>query len=388
MPSPEPPAKKSFYLPELDVLRAGAFLGVFVSHWIPHDDDFFIAHGVPRAVAHAVTTFAIAGGDGVMLFFCLSSYLITQLLLKELDARGRVDVRAFYMRRMLRIWPLYLTFTLIAGLMPFVDPGQHFGWKAIAAFVFFGGNWIWALGVPVTTIALPLWSISVEEQFYLCWPWVVRRATRRGLRNTVLGLFVLAAINRVLVVTGVLHVGLWNNTFTQLDPIGLGALLALGAGPRLEAFKERARGWLVAAALLGIYLVNLVHDDQVETSLTNLYFYPVVASCCAVALFATVGVKVDWTSPIARAVLYLGKISYGLYVFHYACFYVVNALYRQLPTKPNFVVAFLGRGALAMALTILLATLSYRYLEQPFLRLKAKFERTPAGREAAAKAIA
>ncbi len=167
-PDSQPQSQPSaFYLPELDFLRAFAFLGVFCSHWIPARPEYYVERGLPVIVARLIDAVSLFGADGVMLFFCLSSYLITQLLLKEIAKNGRVDVPAFYARRVLRIWPLYLAFTALAAALPFFDHEQEFGAKAGLAFLLFSGNWIWALGGTLNTVAVPLWSISVGEQFYL-----------------------------------------------------------------------------------------------------------------------------------------------------------------------------------------------------------------------------
>ncbi len=359
------------YWPELDVLRAFAFLSVFFMHWIPTRPVDYERHGFSPGVAGMLVATARAGGVGVMLFFCLSSFLITQLLLRELKREGRVDVGAFYMRRILRIWPLYFVFTAIAALLPFIDPDQHFGGKALLAFVFFGGNWIWSLHVAIHTVATPLWSISVEEQFYLCWPWVVRRSTRSSLMRTAFLLLVIATLNRVLVITGVVPTDLWHNTFTQLDSIALGALLAIAVDSRGVARNRSVRAPLILLAIVAIVMAQRVHGDN-DSGAFSLVYYPLVSLCCATILWSVIGIDLDRSSRLTRALVYLGKISYGLYVIHSFALYLTDMLFAALP-QMNFVVALALRGAFALALTIGLAALSYRFLEQPFLRLKKRW---------------
>jgi peptidoglycan/LPS O-acetylase OafA/YrhL len=138
------------------------------------------------------------------------------------------------------------------------------------------------------------------------------------------------------------------------------------------------RGLLIAGALVMIYVLDFARGDVMEKSYVNLYYYPGVAFCCAVILFATIGVTLDLKSRLVRVVVYLGKISYGLYVWHYGCFYVAGVLYHLLPKSPHFVIGFVARGGFALGLAVALASLSYRFLEQPFLRFKKKFARTPA----------
>ncbi|MBS0581913.1 MAG: acyltransferase [Proteobacteria bacterium] len=368
-----PSIKKPFYLPELDILRAGAFFAVFISHWAPEVEAAYLQHGLSPLLAHSFYSLTQAGGAGVLLFFCLSSYLITKLLLGEIAANGSINVGAFYLRRILRIWPLYLLFTAFAALLPFVDPEQRFGPRDILAFLFFCGNWLWALHCSLYTVASPLWSVSVEEQFYLCWPWVIRRSTPVRIQRIAIWLLVIAALNRVLVVTGIEPTTLRHNTLTQLDSIALGALLALGVDQRGDDVRRRHRFLIIAIAAASILLNKFLLGDN-DPGPYSLVYYPMVSLACAVILWATLGVELRRDSAPTRLLIFLGTISYGLYVVHHFALYAVDALYARLP-HIGFIAAILLRGVAAMALTIGLAMLSYRFLERPFLRLKSRFER-------------
>src|SRR5690242_12425872 len=135
-----------FYRPELDVLRFFAFLGVFFYHLKPRSLP-------PEILRHSalplVSTIVRLGKDSmeagnfcVDLFFVLSSYLITELLVREKETRGFLDVRAFYIRRILRIWPLYFFFIALAYALQWFIPGQSFTWQYVLAFLLLCGNWI------------------------------------------------------------------------------------------------------------------------------------------------------------------------------------------------------------------------------------------------------
>ena len=125
---------------------------------------------------------ARAGALGVDLFFALSAYLITGLLLRERRSSGAIDVRAFYVRRILRIWPLYYFTLLILVPAMSILPGERMPWRHFLAFGLFSGNWACAAwGYPPSSFSL-LWSVSIEEQFYLAWPWLVRMG-QRNLRR-------------------------------------------------------------------------------------------------------------------------------------------------------------------------------------------------------------
>ena len=127
----------SFYRPELDCLRFFAFLAVFVHHSMPRSVEFYTSHHLPAALSNV----AYAGAFGVNLFFCLSAYLITELLLREKSQVGQLNVRAFYIRRVLRIWPLYFSFVLFAFGLTFIDRTQNFSATKLIMFLMLAGNW-------------------------------------------------------------------------------------------------------------------------------------------------------------------------------------------------------------------------------------------------------
>src|SRR5947208_3557466 len=129
VPNPGVGAEKSrgarFYSPELDALRFFAFFGVFIFHAAPRNMEFYAANGIPAGLStFLISTFG-AGAYGVDLFFALSAYLITKLLLREREATGNLDLRGFYLRRILRIWPLYLGFVAFAAITAHFLPGQN-----------------------------------------------------------------------------------------------------------------------------------------------------------------------------------------------------------------------------------------------------------------------
>src|SRR5215467_3640185 len=172
-----PARAERFYRPELDALRFFAFLGVFIFHAAPRTMDFYNAAGYPHWLSSLLISVFGAGAYGVDLFFALSAYLITSLLLRERAATGALDLRGFYVRRILRIWPLYLAFVVFAAVMAVAIPGQQLPLRYVVGFCLLSGNWVYVFcGLPAS-FAIPLWTVSIEEQFYLAWPLALRRAT-------------------------------------------------------------------------------------------------------------------------------------------------------------------------------------------------------------------
>jgi peptidoglycan/LPS O-acetylase OafA/YrhL len=366
-----------FYRPELDVLRFFAFLGVFICHNAQYPPDFFAKHHIPYAFGMFENCLARAGAYGVDLFFVLSAYLITELLLREKRQRGALDIRAFYMRRILRIWPLYFAFVALVALVPALNPNHEFGLRYVIPFLLFVGNWsVVAFGFPGASVAVPLWSVSVEEQFYLLWPPIVSRLSRRHVVYAALAMIVIANVTRAITV--VLHEHdpqVWCNTFAQLDSIALGIILAAILNEDIPDVGTPLRTVLLLLGLSGLLLVARYADlSSPAVPLpweSTLIGYPVVAIGCTLIVVASLGSRSRLAS--SPTLLYLGKISYGLYVYHLLAGWIASHLLNMASS------AFRGgmRFLLALGITILLAAVSYRYLEAPFLTLKRRFTYVP-----------
>jgi peptidoglycan/LPS O-acetylase OafA/YrhL len=347
---------KFFYLPELDGLRFFAFLGVFICHC-----GVSIIPMLPVAGAPLAQTILGMGSYGVDLFFTLSAYLITTLLSREIARTETIDIPAFYLRRVLRIWPLYFGFL---GLVALSD--AHVPRLFYISGALFVGNFYFAPFEPFTS-AMILWSISVEEQFYLTWPLVMRFCgTRRHLIEAGIVLWASAIIGRaVLLHEGFAGLDLWLNSITHLDSIGAGVLLA---AVRLERFEYK-RGVMIA---LGAALWLAASSDSNSSVLSSA----LIAPGSGLMVLGAIGSSglLRW-----RPIVYLGSISYGLYVFH-------NAIFRT-----SFQILGHASWALppvALAVTIVVAAGSYRYFEAPFLRLKSRFQRVRSGSVAEQQAAA
>lgn len=361
-----------FYHPELDGLRFVAFLAVFFFHLFPLEPTQ-VGNPISREIVNWLCSLQRTGAAGVDLFFVLSSYLITQLLLREQQSSGSIDIRSFYVRRILRIWPLYYAMLLFAwagehwlfgeGGMP----GDYAVWYAL-----FVGNWaIGWFGHHPPSAAMVLWTVSIEEQFYLAWPWLVRWLNPRRLFALAVGLLICASAIRIALVALQAPMDVIQfNTFTRMDGIAAGALLALVLGPRTATLTRATRATICIATFVAIVIMMRV-CVQSDPHVAYLFIYPVWTAAATLIVWAAlqpvgqaVGV-LTW-----RPVVYLGRISYGLYVLHYLCIGLAMTLWiKFLPgvplTRPRLIVA--------LPLTILLATLSYYLLERPFLRLKLRF---------------
>ncbi len=257
-----PPAR--FYHPELDVLRFFAFALVFVAHAFQRmsPNDLYSRIGLAPVYMRPISGVIHRGGFGVDLFFVLSAFLITELLLRERRRRGTIDVRSFWIRRILRIWPLYFAFLTFAIIV--VPPllGQMIPfWHRIAFFTFVG-NYVLAARPEVSQVVSILWSVSVEEQFYLLWPLVVFFFFKR-LRLIAAGLWIFSfTVRTLLILGGTGFLPIWYNTFTRMDPIACGMLLALWLDGRIPSLSQwqRAIG-ITIGFLIFSYIGNFVYMD-------------------------------------------------------------------------------------------------------------------------------
>lgn len=371
-----------FYFPELDAIRIFLFFGVWSFHTLPRNASFFVAHSFPSPFASLVASAIQATICSLDVFFILSAFLITELLLRERALKTVVDLKAFYFRRLLRIWPLYFFMIALAVVLTRFDGGPVFSSSYLLCFLLFAGNWIMALrGFHGASFIGPLWSVSFEEQFYLLWPLVLRKASVKTVRNIAIGLLALASIVRLILLS--LHIAgatLWFNTFARLDSIALGILLALwfhgrptprfGLAARLGLLLSGISAWLV----VGHYCRLL---DPFPTLVGGMVGYPLMSLGGAAIFLSILGASQDGFSFLKNPMLvYLGKISYGLYAFHLLAIQLSSRLFAEYHRPFAWTLSWLS----ALGMTFLLAIISFRWLESPFLRWKQKsFTHVPSG---------
>jgi peptidoglycan/LPS O-acetylase OafA/YrhL len=321
-----------FYRPELDVLRFYAFLLVFIFHAAA-------SVGGPDVLK--------LGEHGVDLFFVLSAYLIVELFRREKQRSGKIAVGAFYYRRIFRIWPLYYAFIAVIFLASLFIHEIQMPVGATLSLLFFYTNW-YLSSAPFFSPAGILWSVSVEEQFYAVAPWLMRWLNAPRLAVLMIAVICLAAVVRMAWPGGG-----WYGTFSRLDPIAAGVLVALALNGRIPSWHPRPP--LAAAGLGVLWLASVGMGPLNPLSGT-------AGTAGVVCLFLAALGGTHAPAPL----IYLGRISYGLYVFHLLALNVAKVgLLKAMGDCPWWL-----RGAIALPVTIALAAVSYRWLEQPFLRLK------------------
>ena len=362
-----------FYLPELDSLRFFAFFAVFVWHISPIPA--WVQAAPHKNVLEILSVASWQGGEfGVDLFFTLSAFLITELLVREKLQFGRVDVRSFYVRRTLRIWPLYFGFlaAYFAGLALLTCAPVP--WRALPGFVFFLGNFVMYQGVFVTLQLGILWSVSLEEQFYLLWPWVVSRFSRRGLAVVAILMWTFSILYRWRLLSGgVAPSPIWWNSFARLDPLACGILLSALLHGSEHRFQNSRRMLAIVGVSLFVAAGYCSPREESSGALRIMLAYPLGALGSGAVLLAALGITNRPRSWLVNPSLkYLGRISYGLYVFHATMIVVALKMLRGLESHPAAVRAIYP--ALALAMTVGTAAASYEWFEKPFLKLKSRFQ--------------
>jgi peptidoglycan/LPS O-acetylase OafA/YrhL len=361
---------RAFYLPELDGLRFFAFLAVFTWHFASQWVDMTKLTTLAKVGVGSLWI----GNYGVDLFFTLSAYLITELLMRERQMCGVIDVRSFYIRRALRIWPLYFGALFALLICSFFIPQLASARGYLPWFCLFAGNFAMRVGALPPLAVAPLWSVSVEEQFYFLWPLVLRRLTRRGAIHAALVLWALGLGFRTF---APLPSGdIIFSTLARLDPIAAGILIAafLNGSVRIES-RIAASTSVTCGALLWTFAY------LVSVTVVRNHWLPLAESFIALgsAAFLVAAIKGGGNTVLSNRVLvYLGRISYGLYVFHGAVIMGGIALFGV----PSEWFAQAALMALELAATIAFAAASYRWFESPFLKLKRRFQHVRSGSDA------
>jgi peptidoglycan/LPS O-acetylase OafA/YrhL len=379
-------AADRFYLRELDGIRFLAFGLVWLHHY-------------PPAPLRLLKDIKMSGWIGVDVFLVLSSFLITSLLLVEFDTKGGISLSRFYSRRFLRIWPLL-------GLALFLNyvvlPASHYVpaefqaramWHDIR---FHGipnllllGNWsVAAFGYLRYGYIDQLWTINLEEQFYLLWPILLLFLAPYPSRLlfSCAGLILISYVARIYYIeVRFPHPALWVSTITRLDPLALGGILAVLYRRRKSVPLTRAKQWRNTAGAALVFCVVLAavclllrswdwtHDRAIWWKLGLVDVGITILIACFLA--SSILSAMLRLAPIA----WLGKISYGLYVYHkfFAqsrfAMEIRMLMHDVVDSRAVFIFWLLGM-ALNGTLLIGVSALSYYGYERWFLKLKERFE--------------
>jgi peptidoglycan/LPS O-acetylase OafA/YrhL len=357
------------HYPALDGLRGIAILAVFFSH-------FGGGHKSTNAVIRTWSHVADAGWMGVDLFFVLSGFLITGILLDTAERESKA--KNFYARRALRIFPLF--YGVLFGFL-LLTPVLHLHWRAgHLLYFFYLSNMIpvFAPGMPTpgTSVGLMhLWSLAVEEQFYLLWPFVVWLVRDRAiLLRICLAIMASALIFRIVLLTsGVDPNIVYSLLFTRADSLICGSALAILVRDPGENLPVK---WILpvsGALVLCLFLIS--GSGSHETVLISTLGFTAIAIFCACLVYRAQQNE-GWIAALGnqRWLRFFGRYSYGLYIYHGLL--VVFLFPLVYPVQRLVHSVFWGSIAyllLSLGLTLGISILSYHFFEAPILRLKKRF---------------
>jgi peptidoglycan/LPS O-acetylase OafA/YrhL len=412
--SPEPPAPseeldesaaaalkgaEARAIPTLDGMRGIAVLLVLAFHfaWTFPGDDPEAAVTLVEKLAVRVHALLWSGWTGVDLFFVLSGYLITRGLVTPSKKALGTRLKMFWMRRVLRIFPLYYAFIIVGSIAALAASGSS-AWIPGPSYWVYMQNYALAFDDEVLRWTAHFWSLAIEEQFYFVWPIVALMVSRRRLIPTILVLVPAVVLLRAGMVFKGAHVPalasifhdehgiakfVYRATFTRADGLLLGAFVAV---TQREVTHPVSIAWrrlrfpifvATALALTGLYVMaNGLNDYDrriiaVGYVALALFFASAISMCADAAIGERARRFLGW-----RPLVACGKVSYGMYIFHWplVIFLIPRLVKLQQGMDVGTQMALdLGVIALGIALIYVVAEVSFRFFETPFLKLKSRF---------------
>lgn len=370
----------------LDGLRFFAFFAVFVNHAM-----VCLGYNHPSTTYQFIKNHLLLNGDlGVNFFFVLSGFLITYLLLAEQENHGKINIKYFYMRRILRIWPVYF---LVVDLCLFVFPLFRnavpsnfpllFSTDNLNAwnYMTFTGNFDYLHNGITNVLIGVLWSVSVEEQFYLFWPLVIFIIPKKYLLPTFIS-FVLGSIAfRYFFSNGGEDMIIRYHSFSSVSDLTVGAIVAILATKEkfIAQIKNTPKFVIISVYIIFIAILPL---RGLIWKLGNNYI--IAASLLPVLFslfFAFIILEQNYSDNSFykigkfKTISTWGKYTYGMYCYHMILFFIVLFTFNYFGVNvvsPNKYV-FLIEIILSLVFIVMVSKLSYTYFEMYFLKMKNKF---------------
>lgn len=353
--------ENKIYLPGLNGIRAIAAIAVVITH-INNRLEYY---GIPNATLLDLASY------GVTIFFTLSGFLITFLLLKELEKTNTIDIKKFYMRRVLRIWPLYYVYLII---VIFLNGISNIQWPILFYLLMIPNLKNSFVGIINTVVGNKFmvfmvghyWSLGVEEQFYAFWPWIIKRSKNLLYFLLLFPIFFLLIKLFLRVFDAHYNILVFVNytRFGCLTLGGLGAYLYFTNSKKINILYSK---WVEISAWIFfiIVAVNKFH-------ITSIIDHEIIAIFTLVIIFNQINNPKKIISLENYFFDYLGKISFGLYVYNPLVIYLMSHVFNYFLIKNQLLKQTLIYIIVVPAI-VLVAHLSYFYFEKRFLRIKNKY---------------
>jgi len=378
--------KPSVYFSGLNGLRFFAAFAVILTHLELLKEQQYLKN------LWKTPFFFNAGGLGVYFFFVLSGFLITYLLLAEQKATGTVGVKEFYLRRVFRIWPVYYLLVVVAF---FILPHIEFLQIPYLQSFIYEDYWfkflLYCLLLPNLALAMypaiphagQSWSIGVEEQFYILWPWMIKKA-KNVLRAILIFTGVILSIKVVVLVLMKMHPDVkWLYYLKQVVAMSKFESMSIGAIGAWMLFEKKDY-WLTIIYLpivqaicylmipVLIFFTPPIFQDGIHIVYSIVFLFIIINVCSNPKSYLKL------KNPIID---YLGKISYGIYMYHMVivvfCIKICKQIFPEwsgLELIPNLVLYIS-----ATMLTFIVSAFSYEWFEKRFIKMKEKFSKVISG---------
>ena len=365
------------YHPSLDGVRGVAVLAVLLLH-------AYVPVTVP-ILGNYLELLGIGGFLGVDIFFVLSGFLITALLFQEREANGKIDFKKFYARRALRLLPALYLYLLasISYTVAFRPSKESAGaLRDVAVITFYLSNWI-----PINIYTLRhVWSLAVEEQFYLFWPFILVglmhlaagfKIQRHWILGFLLGVVGLIAIHRGLMFADIGYTTrVYQGLDTRADALLLGSCAALFLSwdllPRREWFLKSLKiAAIVAVAVLFYWIMT--------RSITDGFFYYGGFTLAAFGVdLIILALLVSPPKLLARffewsVLVWIGRLSYGIYLWHKLVYVILDQSLLPLAVRSETLRTMVLPLTIKIGVSLIVASASFYFFEKPFLRLKKRF---------------
>jgi peptidoglycan/LPS O-acetylase OafA/YrhL len=375
-----PTKSESSYVPAFDGLRTLSIFGVILFH-------------VVSTKCGLLQNIARRGWFGVDIFFVLSGFLITWLLLAEIDREGTIRLNRFYIRRALRLQPAYFSALILMLLARYLfdRPGFVLIYDALPYYLSYTFNLAIAFGTITVPSFVLAWTLCIEEQFYVCWPWCLRKVSaKRALLSVTIAILVIGAYRTSLYlwlnrghfwdpsITSWMRIN-WS-TDTHIDTILIGCVLALALrSKRLHTLREKlavSRCFPTLSVLFAGIVAWIVTGRPWLYLTAGSTIAALSVGAVVVALFLQ---RDSWSSRLLSLppLVFVGKLSYGVYLFHLLVWNgVAFTMGLRGIIEGSLIIEFFA-VSLVCGISVLVAWIHYNLVEVRFLSLRERFEFEP-----------
>lgn len=357
--------KGTLFLSGLNGLRAIASLAVVFSHTTLAMRGFNLDSYILGSGHNGNPQGYRLAEYGVTIFFVLSGFLITYLLQIEKD-KQEINIKKFYLRRILRIWPLYYLYLIAVLITLIVFKNEFVSFYKLIFYVFFAAN------IPfIFNFSLPFlhhfWSIGVEEQFYSFWPWIIKKV-KNNLVLILIGLIFLQNCIRVVLwyfypFTPIATFSVVNR-FDCMMIGGLGAILYLNKNVLFLKIIDNVYSQFMALFIIGLLIINKFHINAIIDTF-------IVSIVALTIIIGQINIKNRLVNLNTSFFDFFGKISFGIYVYHPLLIFYCTLLLKDVKMQSS--IKYILVYGSVFTVTIIVSYLSFTYFEKGFIKLKEKF---------------